>query len=195
MIDDVPPDSQLKSIVRHPFKNGAIEIGRFKSEGTIITVMRKEGGEWFYPSADALLRIHYVSKDSDIDQAWSSLRAYLRGGKVNEMKNIKVSENWSCILTYEELKNRSEFVFKFKGGLWEGQPILKLREPIEGMDLIQIAYDYHGIVNGSSGRFSEFDGPHILDSSKDIDLFIYEHLESECATVNGEWNPYKPTPL
>jgi hypothetical protein len=74
----IPPDSQLTSIDRHPFKNGAIEIGRFKSEGMIITVMLKEGGEWYYPSADALLRIHYISKDSDIDQAWGSLKAYLR---------------------------------------------------------------------------------------------------------------------
>lgn len=108
---------------------------------------------------------------------------------------LNVSENWSCILSFDELCERSEFVFRFKN-LWEGAPILKLREPLETMDLIQISYDYHGIVNGSSGRFhAEFDGKHMEDLSKDIELFIYEFLEKEGATVNGEWNPYKPTPL
>jgi hypothetical protein len=108
---------------------------------------------------------------------------------------IKISENWHCILSYEELKERSEFVFKFSGTLWEGAPILKLREHLETMDLIQISYDYHGIVNGSTGRFSKYDGPYIFDLSKDIDSFIHQWLESEGATVNGEWNPYKPTPI
>ncbi len=74
----------------------------------------------------------------------------------------------------------TEFVFNFKSGLWEGMPILKLRNPIEGMDLIQISYDYSGIVNGSEGRFTpEYDGEHIEDISKDIDQFIIDLLYKE----------------
>jgi hypothetical protein len=108
-------------------------------------------------------------------------------------KGFQVSENWSCRYSYEELKKRTEFVFRFKG-LWDGMPILKLREPIETMDLIQIDYDYNGIVNGSEGRFhAQFDGQHIEDLSKDIDQFIYDFLIEEQAIYNNKWQPYKPT--
>jgi hypothetical protein len=73
-------------------------------------------------------------------------------------------------------------------------PILKLKEPIGGMDLIQISYDYNGIVNGGEGRFTaEFDGKHIEDLSKDVDQFVYDFLISEKAIHNDKWQPYKPT--
>lgn len=109
-------------------------------------------------------------------------------------KGLQVSKNWSCLYSYEELKERTEFVFRFKGNLWEGAPILKLREPIEGMDLIQISYDYHGIVNGSVGIFHpRYDGERIEDMSKDIDQFVYDYLIKEKAIFNDKWQPYKPT--
>jgi hypothetical protein len=85
---------------------------------------------------------------------------------------LQVSENWSSKYSYKELKERTEFVFQFKG-MWENAPILKLSEPVDGMDLIQISYDYGGIVNDSEGRFNAlFDGKHIDDLSKDVDQFV-----------------------
>ena len=107
---------------------------------------------------------------------------------------LQISENWSCIYSFDELVERTEFIFKFKN-LWENRPILKLREPIEmNMDLIQIDYDYSGIVNGSVGRFNAmFDGKHIDDLSKDIEQFIYDFLIEERAISNDKWQPYKPT--
>jgi hypothetical protein len=108
-------------------------------------------------------------------------------------KGLQISENWHCVYSFEELCEHTEFIFRFKG-LWENAPILKLREPIEGMDLIQISYDYNGIVNGSVGRFTaQFDGVHIEDLSKDIEQFIYDYLISERAIYNDKWQPYKPT--
>lgn len=107
-------------------------------------------------------------------------------------KGLKVSENWSCRYSYEELKERTEFVFRFKG-MWENAPILKLREPIEGMDLIQISYDYNGIVNGSEGKFYPPWGGQIEDLSKDVDQFVYDYLIKEKAIHNDKWQPYKPT--
>jgi hypothetical protein len=106
---------------------------------------------------------------------------------------MQISPNWSCRFSNEELKERTEFVFQFDG-FWDNRPILKLREPIEGMDLIQIDYDYGGLVNGSEGRFhAAFDGKHIKDLSKDIDSFVYDFLIREGAIVNDKYQPYKPT--
>lgn len=111
----------------------------------------------------------------------------------NPKPGLQISREWSCRYSFQELCERTEFVFKFKG-LWDGMPILKLREPIETMDLIQIDYDYSGIVNGSEGRFTaEFDGKHIEDLSKDIEQFIYDFLLSENAIYNDKWQPYKPS--
>jgi hypothetical protein len=107
---------------------------------------------------------------------------------------LQVSQNWSCRYSFQELVERSEFIFRFKG-LWEGQPIIKLRESVEeGMDMIQISYDYHGIVNGSEGIFhAQFDGQYIADLSKDCEQFIYDFLIEENAIYNDKWQPYKPT--
>lgn len=109
-------------------------------------------------------------------------------------KGLQISENWSSVYTFNELCDRAEFIFRFKG-LWDGVPIIKLREPIEdGMNLIGISYDYHGIVNGSVGRFHpEVVGDHIADLSKDIEQFIYDYLIEEKAIYNDKWQPYKPT--
>ena len=108
------------------------------------------------------------------------------------MKGLQVSQNWDCIYSFDELVERTEFVFKFKN-LWDNRPILKLREPIEGMDLVQIDYDYSGIVNGGVGKFNAmFDGKHIEDLSKNVEQFVYDFLISEQAIFNDKWQPYKP---
>jgi hypothetical protein len=74
----IPPDSDMISIEKIPFSDGAIEIGRFKDEGKIVTVMRKQGDVWFHSTADAQLRIHYLRNNLTVDQAWESLKGYLK---------------------------------------------------------------------------------------------------------------------
>lgn len=74
----IPPDSDIISIDKIPFSDGAIEIGRFKDEGKIVTVMRKVGDKWVHSSADAQLRIHYLRNNLTVDQAWESLKGYLK---------------------------------------------------------------------------------------------------------------------
>lgn len=129
---------------------------------------------------------------STIDALATLVKAVRNKFKTGWKKGLQVSENWSCRYSYEELKERTEFVFRFKG-MWENAPILKLREPIEGMDLIQISYDYNGIVNGSEGKFNPSDGNHFEDISKDVDQFVYDYLIKEGAIQNDKWQPYKPT--
>jgi hypothetical protein len=151
----------------------------------------------YYVNIDGeMVRMRASKKpDKSMIDALSSLVKVVRNKFKPNMKGLQISENWSCIYTYEELKRRTEFVFRFKGGLWESAPILKLREPMEeGMNLIQISYDYGGIVNGSVGRFHpQFDGDRIEDISKDVDQFVYDYLIKEKAIYNDKWQPYKPT--
>lgn len=74
----IPPDSDMISIDKIPFSDGAIEIGRLKDEGKIVTVMSKNGGDWVPAHADALLRVHYIKNNVTVDQAWESLKGYLK---------------------------------------------------------------------------------------------------------------------
>src|ERR1044071_7502327 len=102
-------------------------------------------------------------------------------------KGLQISKNWDCAYSFEELIARTEFIFKFDR-LWDGKPILKLREPIEGMDLVAIDYDYSGICNGGVARFhAQFAGVHIEDLSKDVEQFVYDFLIKEKAIFNDKW--------
>lgn len=103
-----------------------------------------------------------------------------------------ISSSWSSRLSFEDLVKGVDFIFTDDV---TGVPIIKLKEPFETMDLIYIESSGDGVENGPEGRFNDYHGARIEDSSKNIVQFIYDYLvkkKSELPELpSASWMPGK----
>jgi hypothetical protein len=94
---------------------------------------------------------------------------------------FKISKNWGCIRTFDELVTDSKFIFQ-----WDGhkgaRPRIVLKTPINGMDCIEIDYDRYGLTTNGESVFSEHIGGKIVDSSQKCHEFIADFLKREGAS-------------
>lgn len=89
---------------------------------------------------------------------------------------FKVHPAWDCKKSFYELVEDAKFIFKLEGmGIG---PTIVLIHPIDGSDTIEIRWDNpNGVYVKSYGRFNDFEGRHIDDSSKDIIGFIAAEID------------------
>ena len=93
---------------------------------------------------------------------------------------FKISKNWDCTKTFDELIADAKFIFIGKDReYWI--PRLVLNTPINGIDCIEIDYDNDGITNGGECVFNHEWGSIISESSKDCISFIKKFLEDDGA--------------
>ena len=97
------------------------------------------------------------------------------------MEMYKISPNFDCSLTIDELKEKSEYVF-FSNGHKGKRPHIKLKEKINGIDIIIISNDRYGIIVVAESTFNKCWGDSIIDLSKNVDEFIIKYLNETRAT-------------
>jgi len=93
---------------------------------------------------------------------------------------FKISKNWDCIASLEELISKSLFIFlnDENSGV---RPRIVLKEAINGIDCIEIDYDQWGLTTNGETKFNNNWGGMIADSSKDCISFIKDFLIKEGA--------------
>jgi hypothetical protein len=93
------------------------------------------------------------------------------------MKTVfRISPEWGCIKTLDELIADSKFIFSHKGhhGV---RPHIVLNTPIiDNLDCIEISYDGNGLLDDGVSNFHAGWGEIIKDSSKDCYKFISDFL-------------------
>jgi hypothetical protein len=96
-------------------------------------------------------------------------------------EEIKISEKWDCIKSFDELVADAKFVF-YQNGHGNYLPRIVLNTPIEGYDCIEIDYDKTGVLNAGVSKFDDNWGIIIDDSSKDVLGFIKRFLIDDGAS-------------
>jgi len=93
---------------------------------------------------------------------------------------FKISPNWGCVKTLDELITDSRFIFSHKGTKGR-RPHIVLKYSIDGVDTFGLDYDRFGLLIQSVSNFDNTWGEMIVDSSKDCVNFIREFLIAEGA--------------
>lgn len=92
-------------------------------------------------------------------------------------QGIKVSRNWDCIISFEEMVKKARFIF-IDSIHHDGKPLLVM--PYDSndfkLDCFIITQDRYGIRISGETKFNNFIGDHITDSSTDVVKFIKEFL-------------------
>lgn len=95
--------------------------------------------------------------------------------------NFKISQNWDCIKSLDDLIKDAKFIFQNDG--YKGRrPRIVLNNPIDGFDVIEIDYDRYGLITNGIAKFNSQWGDSIIDSSKDIEGSIEQFLRDESLT-------------
>ena len=93
---------------------------------------------------------------------------------------FKISQNWNCIKSLDELIADAKFIFT--NGLYKGRrPRIVLFTPIDGFNCIEIDYDKDGLITNGVSVFDDNWGKRISDSSAEIVKFIKTFLIREKA--------------
>ena len=102
---------------------------------------------------------------------------------MEKQTEFKISENWGCVKSLEELLADAKFMFSRKGGVKQRRPMIVLNTPIvDNLDCIEIDYDRYGLKTNGVTNFHDGWGECILDSTKDYNKFIKEYLIADGAT-------------
>jgi len=95
---------------------------------------------------------------------------------------FKISQNWGCVKSLEELLADAKFMFNRKGGVRQRRPMIVLNTPIvDNLDCIEIDYDRYGLKTNGITNFNDTWGECILDSTKNYNKFIREYLVADGA--------------
>lgn len=98
-----------------------------------------------------------------------------------ETITFKISQNWDCIKSLDELINDAKFIFQNDG--YKGRrPRIVLNSPIDGFDVIELDYDRYGLTTNAIAKFNTQWGESITDSSKEVTKFIEQFLRDENLT-------------
>lgn len=103
---------------------------------------------------------------------------------------FKVSPNWDCVKTLDQIIRDAKFAFTHKGHKGY-RPMIVLNTPIDGeINCVEIDYDRYGLIVNGETIFNSNWGELITDSTVDVVTFIGAFLVESKAAEHIEPPPH-----